>query len=257
MNTLIVQPELKWEDPETNLHHIQDLIESDWQEANLILLPEMFTTGFTMNASQLAEEENGKAVNWMRSMARKLNAALCGSIIFKTDNAYFNRLFWINPDSSMYVYDKRHLFSIGGEDRNFTRGRSRKVFEYRDFTIMPLICYDLRFPVWSRNISGYDILIYLANWPAVRNDVWETLLKARAIENQAYVIGVNRVGTDGEGITYIGNSRVYDPKGKLLLELPDMEMTGRVSLDLEELRLFRSKFPVLKDRDDFEIIQEP
>lgn len=253
MKILIVQPDLLWEQPAENRSHIAEMIAENDRSVNLILLPELFTTGFTMNVKQFAEDLDGETSRWMLGIAKKYNAVITGSIIVKDESKIFNRLLWCKPDGTTSYYNKRHLFRMGNENNHYNFGQQQLIVKHNNCSIMPLICYDLRFPVWSRNKSFYDILSYHSNWPAPRNEVWESLLKARAIENQAYVIGVNRIGRDGEGIEYIGNSLVFDPKGKLILQIPNHEAAEFVELDIDKLRRFRQKFPVWKDMDRFEL----
>lgn len=254
MKVLLVQPELVWEDPQANRDHIDSLIRKYNDIAEMIFLPETFTTGFTMNTEKWAEEQGGPTFQWMRNLALKYNSTVSGSLIIKQEDCYYNRLIWVNPDGDSYSYDKRHLFSMGDEDKKFTPGSKHQLILYNNWKIMPLICYDLRFPVWSRNTSSFDLLVYHANWPAVRQEVWEILLRARAIENQCYVIGINRVGKDGRGMNHLGGSTVIDPKGRLILHMGEKEGVGIASLNLEELYDFRDKFPALRDRDEFRIL---
>jgi len=246
----LLQPDIFWEDINRNLDHLDGLLSRKTEASDLILLPEMFTTGFSMNVGSLAEAPGGKAFAWMQSKAAEHNSAVAGTLIFTENNKYYNRLFWINPDGEWFSYDKRHLFHMGGEDQCFEKGSGRLIVNFRGWRICPLICYDLRFPVWSRNNNAYDLLIYLANWPAARNHVWNILLRARAIENQCFVAGVNRVGRDGENIHYIGESCVVHPKGYLSTNVHEpVETLLNCSISLNELTDFRTKFPVLRDGD--------
>ena len=250
----LVQPDIIWEDIDANLHALSRKLEGLSEKVDVFLLPELFTTGFTMRSRELAEEMDGKSISWMRAAADRYGCVVAGSLIIGEGGSYFNRFIWMEPGGKLSSYDKRHLFSISGEDEHYTRGKSFTVMEMNTFRIMPLICYDLRFPVWSRNTGNYDLLLYVANWPEVRRDVWISLLKARAIENQAFVIGVNRVGTDGMGIDYAGDSLAYDAKGRIMASLPvRQEGTAIVRLSRDELAAFRKKFPVWKDADRFEI----
>ena len=253
MKIAIVQPDIIWENKQANLDHLESLTGRFKDSAEIFMLPEMFSTGFSMKSPGLAENENGITSQWLFKMAREYNAVFTGSIIFKSQDKYFNRLLWVQPDQVVHSYDKRHLFSMGDENKQFSKGQKQLCIDYRNWRIMPLICYDLRFPVWSRNSFQYDLLTYHANWPGVRNDVWVSLLKARAIENQAYVIGINRVGSDGEGIDYIGNSIAFSPKGHEILNLGKTEKVGIIDLDLKELHDFRNKFPAYLDGDKFKI----
>ncbi|MCB8998974.1 MAG: amidohydrolase [Bacteroidales bacterium] len=247
----LVQSDIVWEDIEQNLQHLDILISGINGSPDIILLPEMFTTGFTMNSKKLAEGNDGEAFQWMRSKASEINAAIAGTIIYREDGKIYNRMLWVNPDGQWFSYDKRHLFSMGGEDKHYSKGDKRMIINFRGWKICPLICYDLRFPVFSRNNEGFDLLVYFANWPAARNHVWQILLKARAIENQCYVAGVNRVGRDGENIHYNGESCVIHPKGFYVnCHHEPKEMLLEASINYSELQEFRAKFLVLGDADD-------
>ncbi|GAB4258595.1 MAG: amidohydrolase [Vicingaceae bacterium] len=254
----IVQTHLHWENIEKNLNHFSQLLDS-LNPTDVVVLPEMFTTGFTMNAEKVAENLEGKAFKWLKETAQQKKAVVTGSIVFKEQNNFYNRLFWVQPDGTYQTYDKRHLFSFAGEDQHYTAGKNRLITQYKGWRFCPLICYDLRFPVFSRNFKNktplYDCLIYVANWPEVRVDAWSTLLKARAIENQCYVIGVNRIGNDQNNIQYSGHSVVIDPKGNTLSKTqPHQESVETITIDLSTLNDFREKFPVANDSDDFELI---
>lgn len=251
MNISIVQPDIIWESPDKNIEKYNILLKEINSNPDLIILPEMFTTGFSMNSRELAFSMDNPFISWMQSRVEQLNSAIMGSLIIKDGNQYFNRLIFINRDGHISYYDKRHMFRMGGEGDHFSSGNKKVIVKFDEWRICPLICYDLRFPVWSRNREEYDLLIYVANWPAVRSEVWNTLLKARAIENQVWVIGVNRVGKDGEGIDYQGDSQVIDPKGVLKLHLDNREQVADAVISLEELKKFKKKFPVWKDRDFF------
>ena len=246
----LIQPDIFWEDTNRNLEHLDGIISSKNAYSDVILLPEMFSTGFTMNVSGLADVSNGKVLNWMSKKAVENDCAIAGSTIVHENGKFFNRFYWVNPDGEYFTYNKRHLFSMGNEDQFFTRGDERLIIEFKGWRICPLICYDLRFPVWSRNNNAYDLLIYVANWPAARNQVWNILLRARAIENQCFVAGINRVGRDGLNIHYIGESCLVHPKGYLTAGIHEpAEQILNCSISLAELNEFRNKFPVLKDRD--------
>jgi omega-amidase len=256
MRINIVQPDIIWEDPESNKKKLTQIFDQVNGNVDVFLLPELFLTGFTMNVTELAVGMNGTHIEWMQSISQEYKACLCGSVIIKEKDKYFNRLIWMFPDGSLQYYDKRHLFRMGQENRYYYPGEKHLIISHNQWSIMPLICYDLRFPVWSRNTQSYDILVYHANWPAPRNHVWEVLLKARAIENQAYVIGVNRVGKDGTGINYTGNSMLVNPKGEIIISLGSEETTATIDIDLESLQEFRQKFPVYLDADSFKIKKE-
>jgi len=254
MKLTLIQSDIIWENKLRNLEKLGGLISATSPGSDIIILPEMFNTGFSMNPAELAESPNSVTFNWMRDIAAKLNSGVCGSYIVSENKNFYNRWIFVSPDGEVWKYDKRHLFSIGGEEALFTRGEERIVFKFRGIRICPNVCYDLRFPVWSRNRNDYDLLINSANWPESRRVVWTTLLKARALENQCYVAGVNRIGTDGPGIKYCGDSMILGPKGEIIAEgKQNLEsfITGEISID--ELSDFRIKFPVSNDGDNFTI----
>jgi len=238
-----------------NLKYFTQCLEKITLQTDLIVLPELFTTGFTMNVSSFAEDITGNSIKWMKKIARSMQVCITGSLLIKEQEKYYNRLIWMKPTGQYLAYNKRHLFRMEGEQLHYAAGTSKLIVNLQKWRIRPLICYDLRFPVWSRNISDYDLLIYIANWPSSRISVWETLLKARAIENQCFTIGLNRIGTDGTGINCCGDSMVIDYKGNIIKRLPrNKDMTETVTLDLKKLNDFRKKFPVYLDADRFEII---
>jgi omega-amidase len=260
LNVTLVQANLLWENVTGNLPHFESLFEKI-SNTDLIILPEMFTTGFTMQSKQFADFMEGKSVNWMRQQAEKIQAVITGSLIIEDDGKYFNRLIWMQPDGDLNYYDKRHLFSLAGEEKHYTPG-NRKIFpEVNEWKILPLICYDLRFPVWSRQsppftelgAHPYDLLIYVANWPDRRIYAWQQLLIARAIENQTYVAAVNRVGEDGNGIPHSGHSAIINPMGERLAELVGEEAVLQYTLSAENLTRVRENLPFLDDRDEFEL----
>jgi omega-amidase len=292
LSVTIIQTSLYWENPTANLANLEEKIATISTQSDLIILPEMFTTGFTMNVKSVAEPMNFTTFKWMRQQAKQTKAVITGSYIVKEGENYYNRLLWMRPDGTFEKYDKRHLFRMGGEYHHFAGGSERLIVELKGWKICPLICYDLRFPVWSRNVQegkrrkeegdgskeedrnilsdklishtsyiqphtsylSYDLLIYVANWPAVRSQVWDTLLQARAIENQSYCIGVNRVGSDEMGLNYSGNSAVIDFKGNPLFYQKDSEVINNQILSKQKLDDFRTKFPAYLDADEFEII---
>lgn len=253
MRVTLLQTDIAWEDKQENLRRLRQNLEKLQGETDLLVLPETFATGFTMNVSKLAEPVGGFTIGLLQQYASKYGVALAGSCIIGQEDKFCNRFFFLTPEGEATYYDKRHLFRMGNEHLHFTRGIVRPVISYREFRILPQICYDLRFPVWSRNVGcEYDLLIYVACWPASRRLVWDTLLRARALENQCYVCGVNRVGVDGNGIRYDGGSVVYSPKGERLATVPDgHEGMSTVHLDLESLFVFRRHFPVWQDADKF------
>lgn len=252
LNVAIVQSPIVWEDIDANLTAFSRMFDRIEGPVDVLLLPELFTTGFTMRSRELAETMDGRTVDWMAETAAKFRCDLAGSLIIREGERYFNRLVWMHDNGTCRFYDKRHLFRMSGEDDHYSRGKDHVIVESRGFRFRPLICYDLRFPVWSRNKADYDVLIYLANWPAPRREVWLALLKARAIENQAYVIGVNRVGRDGMDIDYAGDSMILDPRGRCILQF-ESNSAGiqQCRLSLEDLHAFREKFPAWKDADGF------
>ena len=250
----IVQPDIIWEDKSKNLEKLGRIISAIPDGTDIIILPEMFNTGFSMNPGELAEPPGSQTFEWMKRIAGERKCGICGSYIIERDNLYYNTLLFVSHEADVYSYDKRHLFSPGSEDRLFTHGQERIVFSFRGIRICPNICYDLRFPVWSRNRNDYDLLVNSANWPGSRRDVWITLLKARAIENQCYVAGANRVGIDGTGIRYSGDSMVIGPRGEIITSSrSDAECFITADININELNDFRKKFPVLKDGDIFTI----
>ncbi|MCX6254612.1 MAG: amidohydrolase [Bacteroidia bacterium] len=254
MKISIIQPDLAWEDKTGNFSKLEELILPLYEKTDIVVLPEMFNTGFSMNPGQLSELPQAETFNWMKNTAQKGNFGLCGSYMVKENLQFFNRWVFVSPENETRYYDKRHLFSMGEEDKLFSAGKTRLVFTFRGVRISPYICYDLRFPVWSRNKTDYDLMINSANWPESRINVWDTLLRARAIENQCFVAGANRIGTDGEGIKYCGDSKIINPRGEILSSASRNEeicITGEISMT--ELSDFREKFPVLKDADYFTI----
>ena len=254
LTVTIIQTELFWEQTDRNLDHFKAKINEISQETDLVILPEMFSTGFSMQPEKLAEPTEGKTLKWMQSMAYAKNVTLTGSVIIHENGNYYNRLFVVFPDGSYKIYDKRHLFRMGEENKHYTAGKNRVIFNLGKWRILPLICYDLRFPVWSRNRNDYDLALYIANWPEARRHVWRTLLIARAMENQVYIAGVNRIGEDGNGLTYSGDSMVIDPRGNILSTTEShQESVETLNLSLDELNRFREKFPVGKDADEFVI----
>ncbi|APU68413.1 Omega amidase [Christiangramia flava JLT2011] len=252
LNIAFIQADLKWEDAEANRRMFSEKIENISNEVELIILPEMFTTGFSMNAENLAEPTQGPTLKWMQEQARLKNAAVTGSVIISENGHYYNRLFFVFPEGSYEIYDKRHTFTLAKEDLTYTAGKDRLIVDYKGWKICPLICYDLRFPVFARNTVDYDLLIYVANWPEKRVNAWDALLKARAIENMSYCVGVNRTGEDGDGYVYNGHSAAYDSLGKDLTEVErDGVFTSELSLDRSHLQETRSKLRFLQDRDRF------
>lgn len=251
----LIQTPLVWQEPSANIQMLDKKIASVSEPMDVILLPEMFTSGFTMSPQDVAEDLDGLTINWMKHVAQTKSIALVGSLVIKANDNFYNRLIWVNPNGSILHYDKRHLFAMAGEDEVYTAGEERVIINYKGWKFCPQICYDLRFPVWSRNTSDFDVLFYLANWPDRRVYDWKTLLAARAIENQCYSIGVNRVGDDPNGHHYYGESCVFDPGwNKLLYSAESREEEKVITLSYSHLRNVRAKLPFLKDRDQFEIL---
>ena len=252
LKVAVIQTDLVWENPVQNQNNFSKKIKSIGEAVDLIILPEMFSTGFTMNASVVAETMQGETVKWMQYVALKSEAVIIGSIIVIEDDKYYNRLLVVHPSEKIEHYDKRHTFTFAGEDKVFTAGTEKLIINYKGWKICPFICYDLRFPVWSRNTEDYDVLIYVANWPKPRINAWDTLLKARAIENMSYCIGVNRVGLDENKNSYSGHSAVYDCLGKQISNFNDnVDQIEIVTLSKEHLESIRKKLRFLDDKDSF------
>jgi omega-amidase len=254
LETRFIQSDTIWEDSAANLRNLDALLSSSQSQgpaADIIVLPETFSSGFSMNASHLAETMDGRVVEWMKENAAHYSAVITGSVIIQENKQYYNRLLWVTPSGGVEFYNKRHLFSLMGEHLSYAPGNERKVFLREGWRICPQICYDLRFPVWCRNQGDYDALVFVANWPSVRHLAWKTLLRARAIENQSYVLGVNRSGVDGNKIDFGGCSLAFDPLGEPLAELGSSQASFQISLDANRLKEVRQKFPFLNDRDSF------
>jgi omega-amidase len=253
LNVSILQYDIAWKDNDANLRYIIQKMPELPTNTDVLILPEMFNTGVTTDVEEVHETMWGVCITTLKSEAHRFNIAICGSILIQEENKFYNRFVFITPEGEMFQYDKRHLFNLGGEHLVCERGTDNIVFEYKGWRIKPQICYDLRFPVWSRNSEKYDLLIYVSNWPKSRGFAYTSLLKARAIENQSYLCACNRIGTDGNKIVYNGSSCVIDAKGDTLGDAEEKELLLNVSLSKEELIKFRERFPVLEDRDDFEI----
>lgn len=253
LNVAIVQADLHWHDPAANLQMFADSIHALQKPADLIVLPEMFSTGFTMDAERQAESMDGPSMTWLRDAASQHGIAICGSLIIRDGARYFNRFVVMRPNGEFECYDKRHLFRLADEHQHYSAGSEKIVFELEGWRICPMICYDLRFPVWSRNVEGYDLLLYVANWPSRRHLAWQTLIRARAIENQCYVAAVNRCGTDGNDLPYLGGSAVLDYLGQDMLDLGEEPGQGTVAIEKPGLVKFRDRFPFHRDADRFVI----
>lgn len=253
----LVQSSLFWENKEANLKQFESVLASLHESSHIVVLPEMFTTGFTMNAPELAESLQGQTMDWLIRMSAKYRCIITGSFIVQENECYYNRLIWMQPNGAYGTYNKRHLFRYAGEDAHYTSGDTRLVVSVNGWKLLLLVCYDLRFPVWSRqqtkDVPEYDAIIYIANWPAARSHAWKSLLTARAIENQCYVAGVNRIGTDGNGHRYQGDSMLIDPVGEIIHDAKDTNSAHTISLSVDALQTIREKYPFLKDADSFQL----
>jgi predicted amidohydrolase len=254
MKIALIQTELIWENPKENREILQNKINSISQYVDMLVLPEMFTSGFTMHPEKVAETMQGETISWLKEIAKSKNCAITGSLVISENGNFYNRLVFVFPDGKIETYDKRHLFTLAGEHEVYTAGKSKLIVNYKGFKICPLTCYDLRFPVFSRNTEHYDILLYVANWPKVRTNAWDVLLQARAIENMCFVVGVNRVGLDGNNHEYIGHSQAIDFLGNSLIKPQEKEGIFYTELNKNDLLQTRIKLPFLDDRDPFGII---
>lgn len=253
MKIALIQTNLVWENPLVNRIHLQNKINNIIEPVDLIVLPEMFTTGFTMQPANKAESMQGESISWMITIAKTKRSAILGSIIIQENNQYYNRLLFIFPSGALQYYDKKHLFTLSGENKKYSSGKKRLIIDYMGYKICPLICYDLRFPVWSRNTVDYDVLIYIANWPEIRIKAWNVLLRARAIENMCYVVGVNRIGKDKNNNTYSGDSQIIDYLGNVLIHANHQENHFITTVDKTKMLDIRHKMNFLKDQDSFNL----
>jgi len=251
LRCLLIQTQLFWADAQANRQQLETIARDQGSDCDLIVFPETFTSGFLGDAEAEPETMEGATVAWMKALASELDCVICGSVAISTRMGKVNRFLWVQADGVIELYDKRHLFSFGGEDKHYVAGNERKVFHYRGWRICPQICYDLRFPAWCRNRDDYDVLLFVANWPEPRTSAWTALLKARAIENQSYVIGVNRSGEDPRGLTYLGGSAVHDPLGERILDLGTGECSRSVTIELSKVNEIRRRLPFQQDADDF------
>ena len=262
----MIQSDLHWENKELNLNMFSEKLNNIFEDTDLIILPEMFTTGFSMQPAKYGESMDGLTIRWMKEKAKEKGCAITGSIIYEESGKYFNRLIWVTAEGNISSYDKRHLFRMGNENDCYTAGNKRILLDLKGWKICPIICYDLRFPVWSRNkliknnpaeatySYEYDLLIYIANWPEIRRYPWKSLLTARAIENQCFVVGLNRIGKDGNGIYHSGDSAIIEPKGEIISNTkPHEESTETITLNSADLISYRKSFPSILDADTFEI----
>ncbi|KEO72810.1 nitrilase family protein [Anditalea andensis] len=260
LSVALVQTDIYWKDKSSNLSMLEEKIWSIRDKVDLIILPEMFNTGFSMDVEELAEHMNFNTGKWMRQMASQTGSVITGSLIIKDSDYFYNRLLWVTPEGDVKFYDKKHLFGMANEDQHFSPGMDNIILSLKGWNIRPQICYDLRFPVWSRNkgvegMPSYDMIFFVASWPSPRISAWDALLKARAIENQSYAVGVNRIGVDGNDIPYVGHTSAYDFKGDPICFLSDREEIAIIHLDKQALEKSRAKFPFLKDGDKF-VIEE-
>ena len=253
MKIALVQTSLSWEDPTENRSHLAQKITGFMKEVDLIVLPEMFSSGFTMQPKAVAEQMEGETLSWLHHLAKAKDCAITGSLVIEENGKYYNRLVFVTPDGGIKTYDKRHLFTLAGEDKVYTAGTEKVIIEYKGFKICPLICYDLRFPAFSRNKEAYDILLYVANWPKARVHAWDILLKARAVENMCYTVGVNRIGTDHNQLDYIGHSQVVDYLGNYVLEPQESDGVYIITLDKPKMLETREKLAFLEDQDAYQI----
>jgi len=248
----IFQPDIIWENPQANLDKYSQWLERS-EETDVIILPEMFTTGFSMEPEKLKEPMNGLSLNWMKKIAAEKNVAVVGSLIIEENKQIYNRALWVFPGGTIEKYDKRHLYTMGQEHLHYSAGKEKTIVEFKGWKFCPQICYDLRFPAFARNLEDYDVVFYMANWPSPRHHVWKNLLISRAIENQAYCFGINRTGTDGTGLNYLGDSACISPKGKAEF-IGETEKVQTFEISYSELHNFRKRFPLLSDRDTFTIL---
>jgi predicted amidohydrolase len=256
LQVALIQADLIWENPEQNRANFSDKIETISNPVDLIILPEMFTSGFTMNAKEIAETIAGETITWLKHITKTKQCAIMGSLVIEENNSYYNRCVFVHPNGTIDTYDKRHTFTLAGEHKIYKAGTEKVIVNYKGWKICPLVCYDLRFPVWARNAEGYDLLIYVANWPKVRISAWDALLKARAIENMSYCIGVNRVGLDGNNHEYPGHSACYDVLGNRVdTTAENKETTEIVILSKPHIETYRNKLNFLNDKDNFTLLK--
>lgn len=253
MKIALIQSSLFWENPTANRNSFEEKINVITEKVDLIVLPEMFTTGFTMNPNNLAETMQGETISWLQSLAKGKKIAITGSLVIKENGSFYNRLLFVFPSGKIQIYDKRHLFTLAGEDKIYTSGKDKLIVEYLGWKICPLVCYDLRFPVFARNVEDYDLLIYVANWPKQRINAWDILLKARSVENMCYTIGVNRIGFDNNNFEHVGHSQAIDFLGNDVLEPQETEGVFIVELNKEKLLETRKKLGFINDKDTFEL----
>ncbi|MEN9908872.1 MAG: hypothetical protein RLZZ540_2021 [Bacteroidota bacterium] len=254
MKIAILQSDLIWENPKANRIYFEEKINGINESVNLIVLPEMFSTGFTMNPGAVAETMQGETVLWMQSLAKAKKTAITGSVVIEESGHFYNRMLFVFPSGEIQFYDKKHLFTLAGEEKVYTAGNQKLIVDYLGWKICPMVCYDLRFPVFSRNTENYDLLLYVASWPEKRINAWDALLRARAIENMSYTIGVNRIGIDANGHNYPGHSQVLDCLGDYLVAPAESEDIFIVELDQQKMIAARQKLGFLNDRDSFKLL---
>ena len=254
MKVALIQMNIIWENPNENRRFLDEKINYLSEKIDLIILPEMFTSGFTMTPNLVAETMNGETILWLKNLAKAKNCAITGSLIITEDGNFYNRMVFVFPNGEMKHYDKKHLFTLAGEDKVYTSGNEKVIVNYNNWKICLQICYDLRFPVFSRNTENYDLLIYVASWPKVRINAWDILLKARAVENLSYTIGVNRIGTDNNNLEYIGHSQITDELGNFIIEPIENEGVFIATLDKNKILETRNKLNFLSDKDDFNLV---
>ena len=254
MNVALIQTDIIWENPSENRRILEEKINALTESVDLIILPEMFTSGFTMQPSNVAETMNGTTIPWLKEIAKVKNCAITGSLVIIENGNFYNRMLFVFPDGEMQHYDKKHLFTLAGEDKIYTSGKEKVIVTYNDWKICLQVCYDLRFPVFSRNTENYDLLIYVASWPKVRTNAWDILLKARAVENLSYTIGVNRIGTDNNNLEYIGHSQIIDELGNFIIAPTENEGVFIANLDKNKILKTRNKLNFLNDKDVFNLV---
>ena len=254
MKIALFQTNLIWENPEANRTFIEENFINERESFDLFVLPEMFTTGFTMNPENVAETMHGETISWMKSLALMKDCAVCGSLVVSENNSFYNRFIFVHPNGKIDFYNKRHLFSLAGEHQKYSKGTEKVIIDYKGWKICPQVCYDLRFPAFSRNYENYDLLLYVANWPKPRTNAWNILLKARAVENMCFVVGVNRIGFDENNHGYIGHSQIIDELGNQTLDAEEKQGVFIIELDKNKMLETRKKLNFLSDKDEFEII---
>ena len=251
MKTVLIQTDIIWESPSENRRILEEKINTITDEIDLIILSEMFTSGFTMHPDLVAETMDGATISWLKEIANANNCAITGSLVITENDNFYNRMVFVFPNGEIQYYDKKHLFTLAGEDKIYTSGKEKVIVNYKGWKICLQVCYDLRFPVFSRNIENYDLLIYVASWPKVRTNAWDILLKARALENLSYAIGVNRIGTDNNDFEYIGHSQIIDELGNFIIEPTEKEGVFIADLDKNKMLETRNKLNFLEDKDEF------